>query len=82
MMARRDPVCDAYLDIETTGLSLPYDEIMVVGLYLVNGNQGKMVQLVGKNITKDRLTEELHGVQNIFTYNGRRFDLPFIKGTN
>jgi uncharacterized protein YprB with RNaseH-like and TPR domain len=28
---------DAYLDIETTGLSCRYAEITVIGIYLVNG---------------------------------------------
>lgn len=69
---------DAYLDIETTGLSWLDSEITVIGLYLVNGRESKMVQLVGGEITRDNLTDTLNGVRNIFTYNGRRFDLPFI----
>ncbi len=69
---------DAYLDIETTGLSWLDSEITVIGLYLVNGRESKMVQLVGNEITRDSLIEVLGGVQNIFTYNGSRFDFPFI----
>jgi len=38
---------DAYLDIETTGLSCEYAGITVVGIYLVNGVDSKLVQLVG-----------------------------------
>lgn len=39
---------DAYLDIETTGLSCQYAEITVIGVYLVNGTEGLIsaIQLV------------------------------------
>ena len=36
-----------YLDIETTGLSCQYAGITVIGMYLVNGSEGRFVQLVG-----------------------------------
>jgi hypothetical protein len=39
---------DAYLDIETTGLSCLYAEITVIGICLVNGADNKLVQLVGR----------------------------------
>lgn len=38
---------DAYLDIETTGLSCEYAGITVIGMYMVNGAEARMVQLVG-----------------------------------
>ena len=38
---------DAYLDIETTGLSCQYAGITVIGMYLVNGSDDRFVQLVG-----------------------------------
>ena len=69
---------DAYLDIETTGLSWLDAEITVIGLYLVDGSSSRLLQLVGKEITRDSLLEALETVQTIFTYNGSRFDLPFI----
>jgi uncharacterized protein YprB with RNaseH-like and TPR domain len=72
---------DAYLDIETTGLSWLDAEITVIGLYLVNGGDSRLVQLVGKEITRDSLLEALGMVQTIFTYNGSRFDLPFINAS-
>ena len=77
-MVFRDSLLAAYLDIETTGLSFSDSEIMIIGLYLTNGNQDKIVQLVGKDISKGKLLEVLNGVCVIYTYNGRRFDLPFI----
>jgi hypothetical protein len=72
---------DAYLDIETTGLSCLYADITVIGIYLVNGREGKLVQLVGKQVTSDNLLESLDGVNKIYTYNGSRFDLPFTHGS-
>jgi uncharacterized protein YprB with RNaseH-like and TPR domain len=69
---------NAYLDIETTGLSSLYSEITVIGMYLINGNEDRLVQLVGVDVTRDNLLEIIRGVPVIYTYNGRRFDLPFI----
>lgn len=69
---------DAYLDIETTGLSCQYAQITVIGMYLVNGAEDRMVQLVGMDVTAANLLESLAGVNRIYTYNGSRFDLPFI----
>lgn len=70
---------EAYLDIETTGLSPDYHEITVVGIYLVEGSDTRFVQLVGEEITEESLFEVLEGVSTIFTYNGKRFDFPFIR---
>lgn len=67
-----------YLDIETTGLSRLYHEITVVGIYLVDGGGSRLVQLVGEEVTRDNLLEALEGADTMFTYNGSRFDLPFI----
>ncbi len=69
---------DAYLDIETTGLSWLDADITVIGIYLVNGADSKLVQLVGEGVTKGNILEALDGVHSIYTYNGSRFDLPFI----
>ena len=71
---------DAYLDIETTGLSSLYADITVIGIYLVNGSDSRLVQLVGRDVTRDNLLKAVESVQTIYTYNGRRFDLPFIHG--
>ena len=71
---------NAYLDIETTGLSWLDAEITVIGIGLVNGSDSRLVQLVGKERTKTNILQVLKGVCSIFTYNGSRFDLPFIDG--
>ena len=72
------PCVEAYLDIETTGLSPSYSVITVVGIYLCNGDDASFIQLVGEDITADSLLETLDGIDIIYTYNGSRFDLPFI----
>jgi len=69
---------EAYLDIETTGLSTGHDSITVIGVYLADGGRYRVVQLVGEGVTRDNLLELLQGVDVIYTYNGSRFDLPFI----
>jgi len=72
---------DAYLDIETTGLSCQYADITVIGIYLVNSDTNKLMQLVGSEVTADNLLESVDNVSTIYTYNGSRFDLPFIHGS-
>jgi len=69
---------EAYLDIETTGLS-PWDsEITVIGIHLCNGDDTRFIQLVGKDISAQSILEALNNVEVLYTYNGSRFDLPFI----
>lgn len=73
------PRIDAYLDIETTGLSPNNSYITVAGVYAVRGTYDQLVQLVGDDVTADNLVRALRGVDTIYTYNGSRFDLPFIQ---
>ena len=70
---------EAFLDIETTGLSPLYSEITVIGIHVCNGEETSFVQLVGRDITQENILEALAGVHIIHTYNGSRFDLPFIR---
>lgn len=76
-----EQLTDAYLDIETTGLSPFYHSLTVIGIYLCNGRDSKLIQLVGKEISRDKLVKALSGVNTIYTYNGKRFDLPFINSS-
>ena len=70
--------CEAYLDIETTGLS-PFDcEITVVGISLCDGESTRFVQLAGDGVTAENILAALEGVSTVYTYNGSRFDFPFI----
>jgi len=72
------PYVEAYLDIETTGLSPRTSEITVIGIHLVSDVNTEFIQLVGADITADKILEKLIRVSVIYTYNGSRFDLPFI----
>ena len=69
----------AYLDIETTGLSRRYYDITVVGVAVEREGKLKLTQLVKPKITEAGLLRALKGIDEIYTYNGSRFDLPFIK---
>lgn len=69
---------EAYLDIETAGLSRYFCDITVVGIYLVGDSHTNCVQLVGDEISAESILEALQGVETVYTYNGSRFDLPFI----
>ena len=72
------PYLEAFLDIETTGLYPGNCEITVVGIHIVDGSDARFVQLVGQEVTAGSILEYLRGVNVIYTYNGKRFDLPFI----
>ena len=67
---------DTYLDIETTGLSPSRHKITVVGIAV--GDNNSVVQLVGDGISRDRIMEVLRPATAIYTYNGTRFDIPFL----
>ena len=69
---------DAYLDIETTGLSAFFDYITVIGVLRCDGRSSELIQLVGEQVTRGNLITALRGVKTIYTYNGTRFDLRFI----
>ncbi|MCX7912839.1 MAG: ribonuclease H-like domain-containing protein [Dehalococcoidales bacterium] len=70
---------EAYLDIETTGLTPFGCEMTVAGIYLCRGEQTEFVQLISKDITANAILEALDGTDTLYTYNGSRFDLPFIQ---
>ncbi len=70
---------NAYLDIETTGLSPLYNKLTVIGIYRENSIDSKVTQLVGDEISSSGLLRAMEGVSKFYTYNGSRFDLPFIK---
>jgi uncharacterized protein YprB with RNaseH-like and TPR domain len=73
------PVNEAYLDIETTGLTPSGCDITVIGIHLCrHNNDTDFVQLIGRDNTADSVLEALTGSDVLYTYNGSRFDLPFI----
>ncbi|MBN2110380.1 MAG: ribonuclease H-like domain-containing protein [Methanosarcinaceae archaeon] len=64
----------AYVDIETTGLSAGSSHITVVGIY-----DGKNARTFIRGIDLDDIVEEFEKYEYLVTFNGARFDLPFIK---
>jgi len=68
----------AYLDIETTGLSPSSSELTVIGIHRENADGKETTQLVGDEISRSSLMEALQDVTVLYTYNGSRFDLPYI----
>jgi uncharacterized protein YprB with RNaseH-like and TPR domain len=76
-MERGQPV-EAYLDIETTGLTPSGCDITVIGIDICSNGSSRFVQLIGKDVTEQSILEALKGVNILYTYNGSRFDLPFI----
>jgi uncharacterized protein len=68
----KDNCC--FLDIETTGLDRCRDRITTIGLY--DGKKSK-VFVQGKNL--DDFSQEIKKYPMIITFNGRCFDIPFIK---
>jgi uncharacterized protein YprB with RNaseH-like and TPR domain len=70
---------NAYLDIETTGL-YPHEHIItVIGIYFCDDYQGHLIQLYEDTLNCKNLLKVMEGTDNIYTYNGERFDLPFIR---
>lgn len=74
-----DKKCCIYLDIETTGFSPTNSSLTVIGLHLDYGDFHKTVQLIGNEISVDKLSCLTKNATTLYTYNGKRFDLPFIK---
>jgi uncharacterized protein len=69
----------AYLDIETTGLSRDYYDLTVIGIAIETNASIRLIQLIENRLTDVRLFETLQNIDELYTYNGSRFDLPFIK---
>ena len=69
----------AYLDIETNGLSRYDCDLTVIGVGLEKGRKIEVIQLIEDDLYEQRLLEVLGGVNEIYSYNGSRFDLPFIE---
>jgi uncharacterized protein YprB with RNaseH-like and TPR domain len=63
-----------YLDIETTGISAGYSYITVIGLY---DGTAPRVYVHGQNLYQ--FVQDIQDCTLLVTYNGRQFDLPFIR---
>jgi len=69
----------AYIDIETTGLSRYYADLTVIGIALEKDRRLEVIQLIEGSLSEEKLFAALHRVDEIYSYNGSRFDLPFIQ---
>lgn len=69
----------AYIDIETTGLSCYDCDLTVIGIALEKAGKCRTIQLIENELCKRKLLRTLRGVDEIYSYNGSRFDLPFIE---
>lgn len=70
----REETC--FLDIETTGLSESRDDVTVVSTHC-DGETKSFVR--GRDLHADRLRRELDDVSLLVTFNGKRFDVPFLE---
>ena len=70
----REETC--FLDIETTGLDQDRHDVTVVGLH----TPGETTALVAdRDLTADRLQRHLDDANLLVTFNGKRFDVPFLE---
>lgn len=66
----------AYLDIETTGMGTPDDIITAIALY---DGKSAFSYVHGDNLPQ--FNEDIQKYKIIVTYNGKCFDVPFIRNT-
>jgi uncharacterized protein len=66
----------AYLDIETTGLSAHGDCITTIALY-----DGRQIRHYVRGQNLDEFADDIRCYNLIVTYNGKCFDVPFIRAS-
>lgn len=71
------------LDIETTGLSKNYHQVILVGILYNQGNHTIIKQFFAEetreeSILLEKLHDELKRFNYLITYNGSSFDCPFL----
>jgi uncharacterized protein YprB with RNaseH-like and TPR domain len=65
----------AFLDIETTGMTIYGHEITVIGLY-----DGRQTHHFINGHNMEEFEDAIDSYELLVTFNGSRFDLPFISG--
>jgi hypothetical protein len=72
----RESAC--FFDIETTGLDQSRDDVTTVSAHM----DGETTTLVrGRDLTGDRLSSLFDGADLLVTFNGKRFDVPFLESS-
>ena len=66
----------AYLDIETTGMGTPEDYITTIALY-----DGRTIRWYVQGRNLEQFEDDIRDYRVIVTYNGKCFDIPFIRNT-
>lgn len=66
----------AYLDIETTGMGTWEDHITTIALY-----DGRTIRWYVQGENLEQFEEDIQTYRVIVTYNGKCFDIPFIRNT-
>lgn len=76
----RDEAC--FFDIETTGLSHSHHDVTTVSLHQ-DGTTRTLVNatdpIVGEPLTRDGIQETIGESPLLVTFNGKRFDVPFLE---
>lgn len=68
----------AFFDIETTGLSKDYHDVTTASFH----RDGETTTLVrGDDLTRDRLAAQFADAPLLVTFNGARFDVPFLEAS-
>lgn len=65
-----------FFDIETTGLDKNRNKVTTVSFYR-DGESTTLVQ--GQDLTRERLEEEFFNSSMLVSFNGKRFDQPFLE---
>jgi uncharacterized protein YprB with RNaseH-like and TPR domain len=73
-----------FIDIETTGLYYLHP-VFLVGILQFKAGEGRIRQLLARSFDEEKAVlqatlSELTGTEVITSYNGRSFDLPYLKG--
>jgi hypothetical protein len=70
----RDSAC--FFDIETTGLDHARDDVTTVS-FRCDGETTTLVR--GQDLTRDALEAQFEAADLLVTFNGKRFDVPFLE---
>ncbi|SHJ97097.1 ribonuclease H-like domain-containing protein [Tepidibacter formicigenes] len=70
-------------DIETTGLSPKYSKVILIGILYIKNNQTIIQQFFAENTNEEKeilfyFKEVFKTFENHITFNGHRFDIPFL----